>query len=103
MMAVNYLMLAYCLVWFESPFTIIAFTLFVLITTGLREVSACLSDPFGEDDVDFDVKNFLESMFNNAIAFLNVKYVPDDRKVEKSLTAVTSLIMHVNGTKGAAA
>jgi len=54
-----------------SPgFIMICFCLFALIEIGLQEISAAMSDPFGDDDIDFDTEGLLASAYNNAIAYL---------------------------------
>ena len=41
--------------------SIVAFSMFALIMLGLLEVAVAMSDPFGDDDVDFDTKAMSKS------------------------------------------
>ena len=56
----------------DSPplFTIVCFCIFSVIQLGLQEIAAAMSDPFGDDDIDFDIEGLLSSAYNNAISFL---------------------------------
>ena len=42
----------------------------VLVFLGLREVAICMSDPFGDDPIDFDLEPMLLSSYHNAVATL---------------------------------
>lgn len=48
----------------------IVFVLSCLVMIGLSEVAIAMSDPFGDDESDFDLNAFLEKVYNNATAFL---------------------------------
>ena len=52
---VNYALYTYALCSFNSYLTPIVLFVVILITVGMREVAAALSNPFGDDDVDFPV------------------------------------------------
>lgn len=59
MMSVNYLLWCYALMKVGTMLTIFLFIVLIAVVSGLREVGTCLADPFGTDDVDFDVGDFL--------------------------------------------
>ena len=42
----------------------------VLAFLGLRQVAVAMSDPFGDDEVDFNLEAMQKEVYNNAIAFL---------------------------------
>lgn len=37
-------------------FTISCYSIFALIEVGLQEIAAAMSDPFGDDEIDFDTQ-----------------------------------------------
>jgi len=46
------------------------YCVYVLMLFGLKEVAVAMSDPFGDDDIDFDLEPMLAGSYNNAIASL---------------------------------
>jgi hypothetical protein len=62
LMAVNYLTLCISLLGANSVISPIILLMLMLVTTGLREVAAMLSNPFGTDPVDFPVNEWLTEM-----------------------------------------
>ena len=50
--------------------SISAFAMFELIMLGLLEVAVAMSDPFGDDDVDFDTKKMTNGAYKNALVLL---------------------------------
>ena len=52
----------------------IVFGLTCLVMIGLAEIAISMSDPFGDDQADFNLDAFLQSVYNNAVGFLT-----DDR------------------------
>lgn len=66
-------MTSYALVELENHFPIVSYVVFMLICTimlGLQNIAVAMSDPFGSDDLDFDLDAFLKSAFDNAIALV---------------------------------
>jgi len=51
----------------------------LLVFTGLREVSAALSNPFGEDDLDFPIDEYMHAIRNIATNMSGVASRPLDR------------------------
>mmetsp|Transcript_11309 Transcript_11309/g.26010 ORF Transcript_11309/g.26010 Transcript_11309/m.26010 type:complete len:565 (-) Transcript_11309:125-1819(-) len=66
----NFGILAVALATFEMYSSIVAYAFALLIFMGIREVSNSLADPFGTDDVDFPVEQFLDHTFNDAMGLL---------------------------------
>mmetsp|Transcript_2648 Transcript_2648/g.6855 ORF Transcript_2648/g.6855 Transcript_2648/m.6855 type:complete len:576 (-) Transcript_2648:50-1777(-) len=66
----NFFILAGALATFRMYSSIVAYAFALLIFMGIREVSNSLADPFGVDDVDFPVEQFLDHTFNDAIGLL---------------------------------
>jgi len=58
-------------------FTVGCFAIICLIMIGLQEIAAAMSDPFGDDEIDFDGERQLATAFNNAVALL-MDYKPPD-------------------------
>lgn len=46
------------------------YTVACFIMIGLEQIAIGMSDPFGNDEVDFDLDNFLQSAYDNAVAKL---------------------------------
>ena len=59
MLSLNLLLLAYALVYFETVMTFPCFFIICLVALGLKETAVALSDPFGDDDVDFDTELYM--------------------------------------------
>jgi len=59
---INYGFYTYALLYHESNLTPIVLFVFILITCGMREVAAALSNPFGDDDVDFPVHKYISQL-----------------------------------------
>jgi len=51
-------------------FAVIAYTILSVIEIGLERIAAAMSDPFGDDEIDFDIEALLSSAYNNATAYL---------------------------------
>lgn len=54
---------SYCLAFF--PYSVVTFVLL-----ALRQLSGELADPFGEDDLDFPIADFMRHIYDNVIAML---------------------------------
>jgi hypothetical protein len=48
----------------------IVFALTSLVMVGLSEIAIAMSDPFGEDQADFNLEAFLAATYDNAVGFL---------------------------------
>ena len=55
---------------FNTTLTVMIYAVIVISFLGLREVAVALSDPFGDDDVDFDVEGMLAAAHKNSVALL---------------------------------
>jgi len=71
---INYALVA--TVIFEWYLTLIVYGILCLFFLGLREVAICMSDPFGDDDVDFNLEPMLKGAWINAIACLKDNHAP---------------------------
>ena len=74
MLLIQLLLLAYTLactansnVYFSIPVMIVV----SIVLIGMRGLAVQLSNPFGEDSVDFDIEKFMSGAKTNAIAHLN--------------------------------
>ena len=56
---------------FNAGLTAIIYTFICLIFLGLKEVAVAMNDPFGDDDVDFEVEKMLQGAYKNAVAVLS--------------------------------
>ena len=50
--------------------SMLVFLVICFIMIGLQAVAVAMSDPFGSDDIDFDLDKFLEGAYNNCIALV---------------------------------
>lgn len=70
---------SYALIELEHAQVLISMVVYVIILTimiGLQAVAVAMSDPFGDDDIDFDLKYFLQAAYDNAVALLTDERVP---------------------------
>lgn len=56
---------SYCLAFF--PYSVVTFVLL-----ALRQLSGELADPFGEDDLDFPIADFMRHIYDNVVAMLAI-------------------------------
>ena len=55
----------------SNPYlTFVTYAVLCLVFLGLREVAVSMADPFGDDDVDFDLERMLSGAYKNAVALL---------------------------------
>jgi len=64
---INYALYTYAMLSFESNLTPIVLVTIIILTVGMREVAAALSNPFGDDDVDFPVNKWIAQLRSLAI------------------------------------
>ena len=54
-----------------SPyFTIPVMVIISIVLVGMRSLAVQLSNPFGNDSVDFDIEKFMKGAYTNAVALL---------------------------------
>jgi hypothetical protein len=61
---------------FHPVLTAVIYTLLCVLFLGLKVVAVSMSDPFGDDAVDFPIEDMLESSFENAVAVLKDTWTP---------------------------
>jgi len=66
MVCVSLILLVICLGFANSHLSCIVFLVADLVFLGLLELSSALADPFGDDDIDFPVSNWLRSSIERA-------------------------------------
>jgi len=66
MLSLNLLLMAYAMIEFNSVMTIPCFFIICLVCLGLKETAVALTDPFGDDQVDFDTDAFMSNMLEGA-------------------------------------
>eukprot|EP00747_Dinoflagellata_sp_TGD_P187558 gnl/TRDRNA2_/TRDRNA2_45280_c0_seq1.p1 gnl/TRDRNA2_/TRDRNA2_45280_c0~~gnl/TRDRNA2_/TRDRNA2_45280_c0_seq1.p1 ORF type:complete len:611 (-),score=127.91 gnl/TRDRNA2_/TRDRNA2_45280_c0_seq1:29-1861(-) len=69
-MVLNFLIMSMALASFKTYATVVPYGFALLIFMVLRELAIALSDPFGQDDVDFPIAIFLEYTFDHSIGIL---------------------------------
>lgn len=77
-LVLNFLLMAIVPALFlQTYWSVFPFAMALLIYMGLREVSAALADPFGQDEVDFPVARFLDHTFDQSITLLESFMLPE--------------------------
>jgi len=82
LMVLSLLIISYALIDLlagEALLSYIVFGLSSLVMIGLSELAIAMSDPFGDDQADFNLEAFLESVYDNAVGFLT-----EDRSLRHS-------------------
>lgn len=64
---------------FHAALTSVIYTVVCMVFMGLKEVAIAMSNPFGDDDIDFDLEKMLAGAFKNSVAILK-----DQREVAGS-------------------
>jgi len=64
---INYAIFTYALLQQQSNLSPLILFIIILITVGMREVAAALSNPFGDDDVDFPVNKWIAQLRGMAL------------------------------------
>eukprot|EP00967_Tisochrysis_lutea_P137642 scaffold247426_cov33-Tisochrysis_lutea.AAC.1 len=75
-MYVNYTLMAFAFVQIEKTLSSVFMLIALIIFTGLRDLSAALSNPFGEDDMDFPIKEYMASVRTLASSMAGVTSKP---------------------------
>mmetsp|Transcript_46978 Transcript_46978/g.124356 ORF Transcript_46978/g.124356 Transcript_46978/m.124356 type:complete len:349 (+) Transcript_46978:135-1181(+) len=74
MLMINLSLWSYALAMQDSYFAPVIYTFIQMVFQSIRELSAALSDPFGDDDVDFPVSEWLEDMIHVSTRLLEDTY-----------------------------
>lgn len=69
-MLCNFIILAIGLANYGTFYSMFAYALALAVFMGLREVAVQLTDPFGQDEIDFPVEQFLDYAFDHSIGLL---------------------------------
>lgn len=73
------LVLSYALVEITDANAFLSLTCYsitLLVMIGLQQVAIAMSDPFGSDDVDFELEAFIGAAYDNAVALLMDNRIP---------------------------
>ena len=62
LLMINYSLYTYAFLYYDSVLTPLMLFLVIVVTLGMREVSSALSNPFGEDEVDFPIHKYIMSI-----------------------------------------
>jgi len=74
LLLVNLTLLAYTLASFKHYGVALVFAFVELIFMGIREMAVCMADPFGDDEVDFPVDDWLEEILQNSVCLLESEF-----------------------------
>merc|ERR1712039_32997 len=81
MLMLNLVLWAYALACQDSMFAPMIFLFVQLMFQGIRELSTSLADPFGQDDVDFNINSWLLTLYRRVHSLLE-----DEFDVSSALT-----------------
>jgi len=70
-MFANYILYTFCFLDINSYLTPLGVFLVIFLTTAMRELSSALANPFGDDEVDFNISAYIHKM-RKLISFLGV-------------------------------
>jgi len=70
MLSVNLTFWSFGMGCLDSDFAPIIYFVTTLIFLGMRELSGAISNPFGQDEVDFPTDDWLKVMYNDCITFM---------------------------------
>jgi len=91
LLMVTLLMVGYSLITLLEdfpPFAVLTYSILAVIEIGLERIAAAMSDPFGDDEIDFDVEALLSSAYNNATAYLREDKAPCAGKLPSGILNV---------------
>ena len=92
--------ISYGLTFLGNPVLIfVVFFLAAASLIGLKEVAVALSDPFGEDAVDFEVDKFISASYRDCLALLADSDVPRARR-QRSAAALPDGLKNPLGEEG---
>lgn len=74
MLALNLVLWAYSLGCQDSYFAPVIYAFVQMMFQGIRELSTALSDPFGEDEVDFPVNDWMMTLYARMYGILEDTY-----------------------------
>jgi len=82
MLVLNLVLWAYALGCQDSYFAPVLYMIAQMMFQGVRELSTALSDPFGTDEVDFDVNMWMKSLYTRMFAILEDPFCMDELTVD---------------------
>lgn len=74
LLVANLLVMSYTIALFQSYFATVMYLFAMIIFMGIREMATAMADPFGDDEVDFPVNDWLQEMFTTAHVILEYDY-----------------------------
>mmetsp|Transcript_45646 Transcript_45646/g.120731 ORF Transcript_45646/g.120731 Transcript_45646/m.120731 type:complete len:406 (-) Transcript_45646:79-1296(-) len=74
MLSVNLSFWSFGMGCLDSDFAPIIFFVTTLIFMGMRELSGAISNPFGQDEVDFPTNDWLKVMYNDCVSFMEHQF-----------------------------
>lgn len=80
MLLVNCCCWGWCMAMTHSIFAPLVYWFALLTFMGMMELASQLSDPFGDDEVDFPVTEWLDEFVENAVVLLEFTSPPDHLK-----------------------
>jgi len=91
LLVLDLLLISYGLVTlnFTWYLTAVIYTIICLIFLGLKEVAVAMSDPFGDDAIDFDLEAMLSGAYKNAVALLRDTRASDGHAIGDLINPIT--------------
>jgi predicted membrane chloride channel (bestrophin family) len=82
MLVLNLVLWAYALGCQDSFWAPIIYMFVQMMFQGIRELSTALSDPFGDDEVDFDINSWMKSLYTRILGLLEDQYDLDECSID---------------------
>ena len=64
-------------------FLLLSYIIVCFTMIGLQEIAVAMSDPFGDDDTDFDTTRLLEKCYNNVLEYYTEQHLVDDATADQ--------------------
>jgi len=87
MISINLILWAYGMGTTDSYFAPVVFYFAALIFVGMMELASQLSNPFGEDEVDFPIDEWLTQFFSDQLALVQHQYPTGSANVKDNWKA----------------
>merc|ERR1711879_952324 len=84
MLLLNLVLWAYALGCQNSYWAPVIYMFVQMMFQGVRELSTALSDPFGDDEVDFDVNTWMKILYTRMFAMLEDPFTIEDLTIDGS-------------------
>ena len=78
LLVVNMILIGYALATMAdaSAWNVVVYVLLLISFIGLKEIAVAMSNPFGDDEIDFDLEAMLKKTYNTCVSILKDRGAP---------------------------